>query len=194
MNLDFKVAGGILAAVCVLSFAGGRYTMRQTVEKEASVKYEEKLKQTTEELQTKYAEQLKQETEQIRQRFEQTVDRTTTKKPDGTTIVTEHTKTKESSSQDKTSKEKTAEKTVDSSKSTTDSSKSETSRSSTITTPPPSWRAYAATAVTAPMSDRRVSYGAGGMYDFGPLNAGGFGLYSPQANETTLGITLGISF
>jgi hypothetical protein len=197
---------GIPLALCVISFALGRYTMRSAVEKEAEQRYSEQYKESVARSEVAYAQRLRDETESLRKQLDLATskvvetDKTTVTKKDGTVEVREHTKVAEETKKKETVSDykKTVEVTKEvESKKETDKKEGKVEETTKVVekvVPPPSWRVYAAAAVQSPLAKRESAYGAGGMYDFGPVSGGVFGLRGAASGDVTLGLTLGISF
>ncbi len=206
MNYELLKKYGLPAVALVVAFAAGRWTMRSSVEKDYASKYEAELHEETTKLEESYKQRLVEETSSLRKQLEDVTtkntvtDKKTTTKPDGTTVVEEHTKiseknkTKETVEKDKSAKDKTSESSTKQETAKKDEAVKETVKTVEKIIPPPSWRVYAAAAIRSPTDERQAAYGVGTMYDFGPVNVGGFGLYNSDAKDTTLGVTLGISF
>lgn len=197
---------GLPALALVVAFAAGRWTMRSSVEKEAESKYEAQLHEETSRIETEWKQKLVDETASLRKQLQEVTtknvvtDKKTTTKPDGTTIVEEHTKISEKNkknetvAEDKKKTEQTNEGSNKQEQTKKDEKVTETVKTVEKIIPPPSWRVYGVAALSRPTDDRKASYGAGTMYDLGPVNVGGFGLYSPEGKDTTIGLTVGISF
>jgi len=197
---------GISAVCLIVAFAAGRYTMRSSVEKETDIKYSEQYQQLVVKSELDYKQKLKEETESIRKQLElitskvTEIDRTTTTKPDGTVIVNEHKKIDSDTKQtivvtdDKKSSEVSSETKVSKESDVKKGKVDETVKTVETITPPPSWRVYASTSIRDPLGARKIEYGAGGMYDLGPINCGVFGLGGVAGGDKSLGVSLGLSF
>lgn len=203
MSDNMKKLAGLFAAL-VVAFAAGRYTMRaatkQEVEREYELKYSEKLSK----LETSLKEEFSKSTESIRKSVEEastkiaTIEEKITVKPDGTHIVErkksskEVAKKKSSTQKDKVvSNDKKEETKTDTKKDTT---KEEKTKEIVKTIPPKSWRVYGAYALDNVGAGSYSQYGGGAMYDLGPVNVGGFGLYQPNDSTVNMGFTMGVSF
>jgi hypothetical protein len=203
MSDNAKKLAALLAAL-VLAFAAGRYTMRsatkQEVEKEYELRYSEKLTK----LELSLKEEFNKTTEFIRKSVEEastkiaTIEEKITVKPDGTHIIERKKSSKEiAKKKTSTQKDKTAsngnkeEKKTETSK---DTVKEEKSKEIVKTIPPKSWRVYGAYALDNVGAGSYTQYGAGAMYDLGPVNVGGFSLYQPDDATVNVGFTMGVSF
>jgi len=193
MNKNLAIAGGAVLLLA-LTFAGGRYSVKNSVETdkllekqktELTSQFEERLKEVNE-LHTK-------ELVEQKSKFTDTT-KTTVINKDGTTTVTEHTTVKEKSKVKERVVVKVEVKEVEKIVVKTEIQIKEVIKEVTKITPPPSWRAYGVGAVVSPGDRNTMGYGAGGSYDFGPLNVGGFGVYTPNASDKVLGLTVGITF
>lgn len=203
MSDYLKKLVGILAAL-VVAFAAGRYTMRaatkQEVEREYEVRYSEKLSK----LEISLKEEFSKSTESIRKSVEEastkiaTIEEKITVKPDGTHVVERKKSTKEvakkksSTKEDKTASTGKKEETKTDTKK--DTVKEEVVKEVVKTIPPKLFRVYAAYALDNVGAGSYSQYGGGAMYDLGPVNVGGFGLYQPNDSTVNMGLTLGVSF
>lgn len=204
--LELLTKYGVPIIFLIGAFAAGRYTMKSSVEKETDLKYSEQYQQLVVKSELDYKQKLKEETESMRKQLDLVtskvteIDKTTTTKPDGTVIVSEHKKIDSDTKQtvivtdDKKSAEVSSETKVSKEASDTKGKVDETVKTVETITPPPSWRVYASTSIRDPLGARKVEYGVGGMYDLGPVNCGVFGLGGVANSDKSLGVTLGLSF
>jgi hypothetical protein len=205
MNLYLK-RYGIPALALIIAFAAGRYTMRSSVEKEYALKYDQQLHEEILKVETQWQTRLSEETSSLRRQLEEATkttvvtDKTTTTNPNGTIVVKEHTETNTKKKKtetvvvDKNKKEQANGGSAKEERAKKDEKATKSVESRATITPPPSWRVYGAAQVSRPLHNASTSYGAGGMYDLGPINFGGYSLYNFQDKYSTLGITLGVSF
>jgi hypothetical protein len=197
---------GLWAGALVLSFAAGRYTMRQAVEKEVETRYEKRYTEMLSQVETRFSERLRESVESVKKEVQTAsmksndIDEKIEVKPDGTHNITrkirsrERTKTNTVVKKDKTTIEKQKDESTTKVEKQIVEVEKQVIKEVEKVIPPPSWRVYGVAAVSRPTDTRKVSYGAGGSYALGPVDVGGFGLYSPEGQDTTLGLTLGVSF
>lgn len=197
---------GLLAGSLVVAFAAGRFTMRASVEKETETRYEKKYTEMLSQVETRFSERLKDSVETIKKEVqtaserENDVDEQIEVKADGTHSITRKIRSREKTKTNTVVKTeikvveviKEVEKIVIQKEIV--EVKVETVRTVEKVIPPPSWRVYGVAAVRSPTDEREVSYGAGGAYALGPVDVGGFGLYAPETQTTSAGVTLGLSF
>jgi hypothetical protein len=180
--------------------------MTSSVTKESESKYEKLLSEYQASSKLSYEQKLLAETETIKKDYETKLSKitetskTTVISKDGTTTITENTKTKE----DKTSKSsETADTKKTDSSTKIDTADSEKYKQEKVTetvkeivkiTPPRSFRAYGIAEIDDVTGEKVLTYGAGIMYDIGPINVGTLGTYAPTTTKKGVGITLGISF
>lgn len=191
--------------ISVLAFVIGRYTMTTSTIKEAETKYKKTLAESIVSIDREYNQYLSEQTEQIKKDYDLRIKKLTqTSKvtvinKDGTTTITEKTKTKEdqnSKSSEVINSNKTDKKTelatTESAKSTLNT-ETKTSKETIKTTSTAQWRLYSIIEIVDFTGERVVGYGAGIMYDIGPFNVGTLGIYAPSNTNKSIGLTLGIT-
>lgn len=197
---------GVIAGGLVVAFAAGRYTMKAAVIKETESLYEKKYTEMLTQAETRFTDKLKESVETIKQEVqtaserENDVDETILVGADGSHNITRKIRSREKTKTNTVIKTeikvveviKEVEKIVIQDKIV--EVEKEVIREVTKTIPPPSWRVYGIAAVRSPTDERAKNYGAGTMYDLGAINVGGFGLYNPEAQDTTVGFTVGVNF
>lgn len=197
---------GLFSGALVVAFAAGRFTMKAAVEKETDARYEKKYSSMLSEVETRFSDRLRESVETVRKEVqtaserENDVDEKIEVKPDGTHNISRKIRSRETSKTNTVVKteikvvevEKIVEKVVVQERVVVQ--EKEVIKTVENTTPPPSWRVYGIASLRAPAEEKAKAYGAGTMYDVGPVNVGGFGTYSPDAQDTTVGLTVGVSF
>lgn len=193
MNKNLKIAAGALLALA-LAFAGGRFSVKNTVEvdklletqkTELTMQFEERLKEVN--------ESHTRDLEEQKSKFTDTTKVTVINK-DGSTTITEKTTVKEDTQVKERVVVKVEIKEVEKIVVKTEIQIKEVIKEVTKITPPPAWQAYGVGAVVSPGDRNTLGYGAGTTYNFGPINAGGFGIYTPNAKDNVIGLTVGITF
>jgi len=197
---------GLIAGAVVVSFAAGRFTMKSSVEKKVETRYEKKYTEMLSQVETRFSDRLKESVETIKKEVETAserendVDEKIVIGADGSHNITRKIRSREKSKTNTVIKteikvvevEKIVEKIVVQEKIVVE--EREVVRTVEKVIPPPSWRVYGIASVRSPTDERDVAYGAGTQYDLGPVNVGGYGTYSIDSKDATLGVTLGVSF
>jgi hypothetical protein len=196
----------LFVAVAVVSFAFGRYTLKQSVIETVQKQFESKQTENIVEIEKRLTEQFKSSLEDVKKSIERAsskeleTEETITVNKDGSQTIVRKTKQKEDTKSIENNESKT--QITQDNKDQTDSSRQsnkevitrEVIKEVTKITPGPSWRMYAAAILDDPFDQRKVKYGAGTMYDIGPFNVGVVGLYEKSQNMLSTGLTFGISF
>lgn len=197
---------GLIAGLLVASFAAGRYTMRESVTTEVQTEYSQKTAELLKEQETTFNQKLASETEKVRQETQKDMESkahvvvVTVQKPDGTKTTTKTIDTdKKSNTTVKTDEDKTSNTSTVSidTKDKTDQKTSDTeekTKTITVTTPPPSWRVYGIYGLSDVTDKRSSLYGAGAMYDLGPIGVGLQTTVAPLQTKVDVALTVGISF
>lgn len=206
ISRDLLIKSSLIVGSLALAFLTGRYTMRGSVTKELETKYERLYSEYQSSTKLSFETKLAEEVASVKSDYETKLNKitettkTTVISKDGTTTITENTKTKEDrtskSSESSESKRSDVTTKVDTSddRSSKQEKVTETVKEIVKITSPRSFRAYGLVEINDIANEKFLVYGAGIMYDIGPVNVGTLGTYSPLTHEKSAGITLGVSF
>lgn len=202
---ELLVKYGSVAVLISVAFLAGRYTTKSSITKEIETQYQQRLSEQEQVVQNAYEQRLLIATIAIKSEYDSKIaknietTKVTVTNKDGSSVVTEKTKTQENSQSivsTNTDIKTDSSSTASASSATSNSKSSEVTQSKkeiSKTTSSPSVRLYGTVLIDYGHPKQDNLFGFGTSYDFGVINVGTIGLYRPSDSKGYMGITLGVN-